>query len=104
MTNNKCQTSDLLRELLAVPLSERIERVANDVLLHQDKFRTLAAHDLAEALGVPQPECPSGDWSVTRYAKRQSVEEYAKLYSSPSEFAEIVYALEDSVSPPRFNE
>jgi hypothetical protein len=104
MTNNKCQTSDLLRELLAVPLSERIERVANDVLLHQDKFRTLAAHDLAEALGVPQPECPSGDWSFTRYAKRQSVEEYAKRYSSPSEFAEIVYALEDSVSPTRFNE
>jgi hypothetical protein len=102
MTNSTHQTSDLLRELHALPLAERIERIADDVSLRHDKFKCIAAHDLADALEVPEAECPSEDWSFTRYAERQTVEEYSKRYSSPSEFAEILYLIEDNVSPTRF--
>lgn len=90
---------EALQELLAQSMSERRDAVARDVRRRFPRYRDLPAHDLAEALGVPQPECPGDGWSFTQYAQIVSVEEYARNCSPASE---LVYLIEDSVDPTRF--
>lgn len=80
-------------------MSERRDTVARDVRRRSPRYRDIPAHDLAEALGVPQPERPCSDWSFTWYAEIVTVEEYARGYSPASE---LVYLIEDSVDPKRF--
>ena len=96
MTNN---ISDPLQELLAMPLSERIEAVIKDVNSHEDKFKNIDSHALADALGVPEAENPGEGWSFTRYAMRESIETSAGGHCPASE---IMYLIEDKVSPKRF--
>jgi hypothetical protein len=48
-------SESLLRELLQMPLEVRLDRVALDVRKRSPRFRTIPAHDLAAALGVPDP-------------------------------------------------
>jgi hypothetical protein len=69
---------------------ERIEVVADDVLKREDKFREIAPHDLAEAIQVPQPSSPGGEWTFTRYAEKTSIETYAEL-NSVSEVFGLLY-------------
>jgi hypothetical protein len=89
MTNN---ISAPLQELLAMPLSARIEAVIKDVMSHEDKFKNIDSHALADALGVPETESPGQGWCFTRYAMRESVETYAEGHFPVSE---IVYLIED---------
>jgi hypothetical protein len=96
MTNN---ISAPLQELLAMPLSARIEAVIKDVMSHEDKFKNIDSHALADALGVPETESPGQGWCFTRYAMRESVETYAEGHFPVSE---IVYLIEDKVAPERF--
>lgn len=93
--------SDPLHQLLAMPISERIEVVNKDMQMHTDKFKEIYPHDLAEALEVPEADCPNPceGWLFTRYARKESVETYAE---STSPAYEIVYLIEDKVSPERF--
>lgn len=90
---------EALQDLLALSMSERRDAVARDVRRRFPRYRDIPAHDLAEALGVPQPESPSSDWAFTRYAEIVTVEEYARNYSPASE---LVYLIEDSIDPTRF--
>lgn len=90
---------DVLRELLSLTLDERRDAVANDVLLESPRYREIPGRELAEALGVPQPERPSNEWSFTSYARVVSVEEYARDREPASEF---VFLIEGLVEPDRF--
>ena len=82
-------SSGLLKELLALPLAQRLDAVHDDLLKRSDKFREIDPHDLAEALGVPQPESPSGEWSFTRLVEKRSLEDYADTSSASEVFQEI---------------
>jgi hypothetical protein len=56
-------------------------------------------HDLAEALGVPDPWKPGSDGSFTQYAEIVKVEQYARNHSPASG---LVYLIKDSVDAKRF--
>jgi hypothetical protein len=95
--------TELLSELLQMPPEKRISAVAKDVRTRKDRYRSISAHDLAEALEVPQPDSPStyNKWGFTRFAKKQTLEEYAKEDRTVSEF---VCHLKGRVSDARFKE
>jgi hypothetical protein len=93
--------NDALEELMNLPVDERLEAIAKDLARKRPRFSKISAHDLAEALDVPDHLQPSGDWSFTRYAEIVSVEEYAEFRSPASE---IVYLIRDNVSESRFEE
>jgi hypothetical protein len=106
LQNGGVQVSDgapeLLSELLALPLPQRLQAVADDVSARTDKFRKIEPHDLAEALEVPQPWNPSsGDWSFTRAVRKLSLEEYAGLSSVPEVF-ERLSLIKDKLPAKRF--
>ena len=63
-------------------VAERIAAVAEDVESEEQRFASIEVHDLAELLGVPQPEQPDESWSRTTYAERQTLEEYVDLDNS----------------------
>ncbi len=84
---------------MAMPLEKRIAAVAKDVKTKADRFAGIPAHDLAEALEVPQPEQPSNDWFFWAYAHKGTLEEYAHSRHPVSEF---VYCLEGKVPEERF--
>jgi hypothetical protein len=88
-----------LLELLALTMSERRDTVALDVRRRSPRYRDVPAHDLAEALGVPDPWKPGSDWSFTQYAEIVKVEQYAGNHSPASE---LVYPIKDSVDAKRF--
>lgn len=88
-----------LNELLALPMDERRSAVARDLKRRSPRYRDIPGHALADALGVPDPECPGSEWSFTRYAEIVTVEDYAR-HNSPA--SELVYLIEDSVDPKRF--
>jgi len=68
-------SSDLISQLAAMPLAERLLLIANDVGSRTDKFAAVPCHELAELLGVPGAEHPnSSEWSFTRYVQRRPVE------------------------------
>lgn len=90
-----------LQTLLALPLCERREAVARDLRRQTPQFNAIPAHDLADALGVPEPWRPGGGWSFTRYAPIVSVEEYARDNSPASE---LVYMIEKTISAERFQQ
>ena len=92
--------TDPLDSLQKMPLKERIAAVAKDVRTNRDIFRKIRAHVLAEALGVPQPEQPSGEgWSFGRFLERRGVEEYAENIGS-SDTGELLHG---KISEKRYN-
>jgi hypothetical protein len=90
-----------LKTLLEMPIADRIRAIAEDVRTRRDRYKGIYAHDLANALGVPQPESPSKDWQFIRYAKKETVEAFALCFTPASE---IVYLIEGKVPPERFKE
>jgi hypothetical protein len=93
---------DPLAELLAMTLTDRIKAVAKDVRSRKDKYAGIAAHELADALEVPDSERPTpDDWRMGCYVETVSIEEHTKVFDSPSE---IIYRLEGKVSDERFEE
>ena len=92
--------SEPLETLLAMPLNQRIEAVANDVQSRADVFRLIDAFDLAEALEVPQPELPSNEWVFTSYADPKTVEEFI---DEGGEASEVLEWLEDTVEGQRLD-
>jgi len=90
-----------LQTLLALSLDGRREAVARDVRRRAPQFSTISAHDLADALDVPEHWRPGNEWSFTRYAPIVSAEEHAR-YNSPA--SELVYLIEDAVSAERFQQ
>jgi hypothetical protein len=95
------QSSGFLKELLALPLQQRIESIANDVSTHADKFREIEPHDLAAALGVPQARKPDGRWRFARGVEKLKLEEYAEL-DGVSEVLQHLYLIEDKLPAERF--
>ena len=72
--------ADKAKELLnKLTVAERIAVVAEDVASGQKRFASIATHDLAELLGIPQPEQPDDSWSRTIFAERRTLEEYVDL-------------------------
>jgi hypothetical protein len=72
--------ADKAKEFLSnLSVEERIAAVAQDVTSGKKCFASIEAHDLAELLGVPQPDQPDDSWSRTIYAERQTLEEYIDL-------------------------
>ena len=90
-----------LAELLALGVENRRAAVAKDVRSRSPRYRNIPAHDLAEALGIPEPWKPGEGWTFTRYARLMTVEEYA-MYNSPA--SEVTYMIEDSLDPERLEE
>jgi hypothetical protein len=90
-----------LQALLALPPGERRDAVAKDVRRRAPQFSAIHAHDLADALDVPEHWRPGSEWSFTRYASIVSVEEHAR-YNSPA--SELVYLIEEAVTAERFQQ
>jgi hypothetical protein len=90
-----------LAELLALTMDNRRNAIAKDVRSRSPRYRSIPAHDLAEALGIPAPWKPGDGWTFTRYARLMTVEEYA-MYNSPA--SEVIYMIEDSLDPERLEE
>ena len=90
-----------LAELLALTMDNRRNAIAKDVRSRSPRYRSIPAHDLAEALGIPEPWKPGDGWTFTRYARLMTVEEYA-MYNSPA--SEVIYMIEDSLDPERLEE
>lgn len=88
-----------LQELLALPIVERRDAIARDMTVRSPRFCGIDAHDLAHALDVPQPELPCNDWSFTRYARIETVEEYVESWAPGTE---LIYLIENLVKPARF--
>ena len=78
MSKPRAATRDPLETLLAMPPRQRIATVANDVASGSDKFFGIDAFDLADALGVSEPEQPSSEhWTFKPYyADCMTLEEY----------------------------
>jgi hypothetical protein len=100
-TRTGADDASSLQTLLALSLDERREAVARDVRRRAPQFSTISAHDLADALDVPEHWRPGNEWSFTRYAPIVSAEEHAR-YNSPA--SELVYLIEDAVSAERFQQ
>jgi hypothetical protein len=90
-----------LELLLRMRNSARVREVALDLRRKHRRYSTVAPHDLAEALGVPEPSQPGSEWSFTSYAPRRSAEEYA-MYDPPA--SELLYRLKSFVSVARFKD
>ena len=90
-----------LPTLLALPPGERRDAVAKDIRRRAPQFSAIPAHDLADALDVPEHWRPGSEWSFTRYAPIVSVEEHAR-HNSPA--SELVYLIEEAVSAERFQQ
>ena len=72
--------ADKAKEFLnELTVAERIAVVAEDVVSGQKRFASIETHDLAELLGIPQPEQPDDSWSRTIFAERRTLEEYVDL-------------------------
>ena len=91
--------ADQLETLLSLPIEERVVAVDRDVRSRRNQFADIDPFDLANALGVPQPDSPSGDWSFTGYAEKVSAEELAGTYTP---VAEVVEFLRGHVTLARF--
>jgi len=100
-TSTVADEASSLQTLLALSLGERREAVAKDVRRRVPQFSTISAHDLADALDVPEHWRPGNEWSFTGYAPIVSVEEHAR-FNSPA--SELVYLIEDAVSAERFQQ
>lgn len=92
---------EALEELLLMPMNIRRDAVAKDVRSRKPKYRDIDAHDLAEALGAPDPFRPGQGWRFTRYTKRVTVESYANECSPASEVLDM---LENFADPERYKE
>lgn len=101
MTKHPEASQVALKTLLQMPIADRIQAIAEDVRSRRDKYKDIDAHDLADALGVPQPEAPGCEWEFIRYAEKETAEMYARCFTPVSK---MVYLIEDKVSPERFKE
>ena len=90
-----------LQELLAMQLTQRLDAIVEDLLTHKDKFRKIDAHDLAQALGVPENTQPGKGWQFTTAVLEIDIEEYASMNYPASE---LVYLIQEDVSVERFDE
>jgi hypothetical protein len=90
-----------LAVLLALDMNGRRTAVVKDVRSRSPRYRCIPAHDLADALGIPESRRPGSEWSFTRYARLMTVEEYAQSNSPASE---VIYMIEDSLDPERLEE
>lgn len=90
-----------LAELKTLDVEARIDAVAKDLRQGNPRYAGIPGHDLARALGIPSPGRPGAEWSFLRYATRKTVEEHADYLGSASE---VIYLLENSVEPERFQE
>jgi len=98
MTVEQSESDALLNELLGMgDGAKRIQVVADDVKSRADHFRGIYPHDLAEALGVPQPDCPA-DWENICSAEFLTLEEREE---DRDEFSVLVYMIRDKVDPGR---
>jgi hypothetical protein len=98
MTVEQYESEALLKELLGMDDdAKRIQVVADDVRSRADHFRGISPHDLAEALGVPQPDCPA-DWENICSAEILTLEEREL---DLDEFSFLVYIIRDKVDPGR---
>lgn len=93
---------EALQELLKLSMANRRAAVARDVGRRAPRYRDIPAHDLAKALGVPNPGHPGADWEFTTYAEIMTVEEYVSWTMTP--VSELIYLIEDSVDPERFQQ
>lgn len=90
-----------LKELLSIiGVDERIRIIASDVRSQADRYRNIPPHELAEALGVPQPERPA-EWEFICSAPILPIEECATNWNPISE---LVYLIQDEIEPDRFTE
>ena len=97
MTKTRATVPDPLDILLVMPLRQRIAAVAADVLSGSNKFFGIDAFDLADALGVPEPEQPSEDWIFKPYyADCMSLEEYFEN-SGETEILDMLLGFVDGV-------
>lgn len=83
-------SSPALEKLLSMSLPERIAAVEDDVSSRRDEYASIAPHDLADALGVQQPERPADGWGFATYAEVQSVEEQADQKGSSEGFLDLL--------------
>lgn len=81
--------------------SSKPPRTSTGAAERTPQFSAIPAHDLADALDVPEHWRPGNEWSFTRYAPIVSVEEHAR-YNSPA--SEPVYLIEEAVSAERFQQ
>jgi hypothetical protein len=82
-------------------LTQRLDAIVEDLLTHKDKFRKIDAHDLAQALGVPENTQPGKGWQFTTAVLEIDIEEYASMNYPASE---LVYLIQKDVSAERFDE
>lgn len=85
--------------LLALPLNERREAVALDLRQENPRFHVIPPHNLAEALGVPDPWQPGSDWSFICHVPVLSLE---TLVDSGVSASELVDLLDGAVPVARF--
>jgi hypothetical protein len=90
MRRDKPESTNQLEILLAMPLTERIAAVLNDLRTRKDEFAGIAPHDLADALGVSDPREPGGGWHIACYAAIVSAEEYAKYHFPVSSMVDFL--------------
>jgi hypothetical protein len=93
--------ADILRELMAMTLQDRIKAIAHDLESKRHRYACIEADSLATALGVINSGRPVGNWSQTCYAKIISVEEHVENCSSVTD---VVYLLKDQIEPNRLDE
>jgi hypothetical protein len=88
---------------MSLPLKDRVAAVAEDIATKENRFSGIEPHYLAEALGIDDFKNPGASlrWSFTRYAEIVSVEEYAESHDPASE---VVYFIQNDVTPERFEE
>jgi hypothetical protein len=102
LRHRRAKPSSALSELLALDLEQRRQAVADDLFAKSPRYEAIEAHDLAEALGISAAERPDGNWNFMCYAKPETAEQYASRWSDLR--SEIVYLIEDQVSPRRFKQ
>ena len=99
MTVEQSESEALLKELLGMDDdAKRIQVVADDVRSQADHFRGIYPHDLAEALGVPQPDCPA-DWKNICSAEILTLEERRDYLD---EVSVLLHMIRDKIDPERF--
>jgi hypothetical protein len=81
--------------LESMTVDERIAEVAKDVLSRTDRYKGIAAHDLAELLGISNPHCPDGDWDFVNYAAFVPAERLLEEYGADEMLELLEYYLEE---------
>lgn len=104
--NNASQLTEaeVIAELRAIPLEERVRAVTNDVQSKNDRYRIIEAHQLAELLGIQDAWKPSTDWSFLVYAHPVQLDEHLEGIHEQEEILELLEGLKECVSEKRWAE